>query len=63
MKGRKGLELVLRLLDSHPAMKVVYMSGYTGEWVANHGLNSGIPLLEKPFTRSALLKKMDAALG
>ena len=63
MKGMNGPELVLRLLDSHPAMKVVYMSGYTGELVANQGLNSGIPLLEKPFTRSALLKTLDAALG
>jgi CheY-like chemotaxis protein len=62
MKEMNGPDLVLRLLDSHPAMKFVYMSGYTGELVANHGLNSGIPLLEKPFTRSALLKTLDAVL-
>ncbi len=63
MKGMNGPELVLRLIDSHPAVKVVYMSGYTGELVANHGLDSGIPLLEKPFTRADLLKTIDAALG
>jgi FixJ family two-component response regulator len=63
MKGMNGPQLVLRLLDSHPAMKVLYMSGYTGELAANHGLGSGIPLLEKPFTRSSLLKALDAALG
>jgi CheY-like chemotaxis protein len=63
MKGMNGPELVLRLLDSHPEMKVVYMSGYTGELVANQGLSSGIPMLEKPFTRSSLLKTIDAALG
>ena len=57
MKGMNGPELVLRLLDSHPAMKVVYMSGYTGELVANHGLSSGIPLLEKPFTRYSICSR------
>jgi PAS domain S-box-containing protein len=63
MKGMNGPELVLRLMDSHPEMKVVYMSGYTGELVAHQGLQSGIRLLEKPFTRSALLGIIDAALG
>lgn len=63
MKGMNGPELVLRLMDSHPEMKVVYMSGYTGELVAGHGLQAGIRLLEKPFTRAALLKVIDEALG
>lgn len=63
MKGMNGPELVLRLMDSHPEMKVVYMSGYTGELVAHQGLQSGIRLLEKPFTKSALLKAIDEALG
>jgi PAS domain S-box-containing protein len=63
MKGMNGPELVLRLMDSHPEMKVVYMSGYTGELVVQQGLQSGIRLLEKPFTRSALLKTIDEALS
>ena len=63
MKEMSGPELVLRLLDSHPQMKVVYMSGYTGELIANQGLNTGIRLLEKPFTRASLLNTIDAALG
>jgi PAS domain S-box-containing protein len=63
MKGMTGPELVLRLIDSYPAMKVVYMSGYTGELVAQQGLDNSIRLLEKPFTRAALLQTMDAALG
>jgi two-component system cell cycle sensor histidine kinase/response regulator CckA len=63
MKGMNGPELVLHLIDSHPTMKVVYMSGYTGELVTNQGLNSSIRLLEKPFTRADLLKTLDAALG
>ncbi len=63
MKGMNGPELVLRLIDSYPTMKVVYMSGYTGELVANQGIDGGIRLLEKPFTRAELLKTIDAALG
>jgi len=63
MKGMSGPEMVLRLIDSHPTMKIVYMSGYTGELVANHGLDGTIRLLEKPFTRAALLKTLDATLG
>jgi CheY-like chemotaxis protein len=63
MKGMSGPELALRLIDKHPGMKVVYMSGYTGELVANQGLDAGIRLLEKPFTRDSLLKALDATLG
>jgi PAS domain S-box-containing protein len=62
MKGMNGPELVLRLMDSHPEMKVVYMSGYTGELVAHQGLATTIRLLEKPFTRAALLKTLDDVL-
>ncbi len=63
MRGMTGPELVLRVMDSHPEMKVVYMSGYTGELVANQGVDGGIRLLEKPFTRADLLKTIDAVLG
>jgi len=58
-----GPELALRLLDRHPQMKVVYMSGYTGELVATQGGDAAIRLLEKPFTRASLLKTLDAVLG
>jgi PAS domain S-box-containing protein len=63
MKGMSGPELALHLIDKHPGMKVVYMSGYTGELVANQGLDASIRLLEKPFTRGSLLKTLDATLG
>lgn len=63
MKGMNGPDLALRLMDLHPEMKIIYMSGYTGELIANQGLQSGIPLLEKPFTRAALLKTIDETLS
>jgi hypothetical protein len=43
--------------------KVVDMSGSTRELVAHQAVDSGIRLLEKPFTRADLLKTIDAALG
>lgn len=63
MRGMTGPDLVLHLIDAYPQMKVVYMSGYTGELVAHQGLDQSIPLLEKPFTRATLLKTLDDVLG
>jgi PAS domain S-box-containing protein len=63
MKGMNGPELVRWLTESHPTMKVVYMSGYTGELIAHQGLDTSIRILEKPFTRAALLQTIDAVLG
>ena len=64
MRGVSGPEMVKRLKETHPGIRVVYMSGYTGELIADRDvLESGITLLEKPFTRAALLKAVDAALG
>jgi len=64
MRRMSGPELVERLSASHPALKVVYMSGYTGELMAEREvLQRGIILLEKPFTRTALLNTIHAAMG
>jgi two-component system cell cycle sensor histidine kinase/response regulator CckA len=62
MPGVSGPEMVLRLMDSHPETKFLYMSGYTSELVVEHGLSEGIALLEKPFTRAALLRTIQTAL-
>jgi hypothetical protein len=64
MRRMSGPELVERLGVSHPALKVVYMSGYTGELMAEREvLKRGITLLEKPFTRTALLNTIHNTLG
>ena len=63
MRGMSGPELGLQLSQSHPDVKIVYMSGYTGELISQREtVQPGIALLEKPFTRNALLKALDAAL-
>ena len=64
MRRMSGPELVERLAASHPNLKVVFMSGYTGELMAEREiLQRGITLLEKPFTRNALLNTIHSTLG
>jgi two-component system, cell cycle sensor histidine kinase and response regulator CckA len=64
MRRMSGPELVERLNASHPTLKVVYMSGYTGELIAEREmLKRGITLLEKPFSRTALLNIIHTTLG
>jgi PAS domain S-box-containing protein len=63
MPGMSGPELAERMAASHPALKVVFMSGYTGELMdSSQTLKHGV-LLEKPFTRTALLTTLHKTLG
>jgi PAS domain S-box-containing protein len=64
MREMSGPELGLKLSHSHPDVKVVYMSGYTGELINQHDtkLQPGTALLEKPFTRNTLLQALNSAL-
>jgi PAS domain S-box-containing protein len=64
MRRMSGPELAERLSVSYPTLKVVYMSGYTGELMANREvLKAGVTLLEKPFSRTALLNTLHEKLG
>jgi two-component system cell cycle sensor histidine kinase/response regulator CckA len=62
MRNMSGPELALHVGEKHPGTRIVYMSGYTGELIAEHNLGGGITLLDKPFTRSMLLRTIHAAL-
>jgi CheY-like chemotaxis protein len=62
MPGMSGPELAARIVKSHPSMKIVYTSGYAGQLLGNEN-PAGIRLLEKPFTRAALLKTLHEVLG
>ncbi len=64
MRRMSGPELVERLSPTRPNLKVIYMSGYTGELMANREvLKPGVTLLEKPFGRTALLNTIHTTLG
>ena len=63
MPGVSGPNLATSLTASRPRMKVLYMSGYTADLVAQQGiLDRHTLLLEKPFTKEALLRKVRKAL-
>jgi two-component system cell cycle sensor histidine kinase/response regulator CckA len=64
MPGMDGSKLAERMGDSYPGIKVLYMSGYTDDAIVHHGvLDSGITLLQKPFTRESLTRKVREVLG
>jgi CheY-like chemotaxis protein len=61
MSGRVAAE---RVGAFHPGVKVLYMSGYTDDIVAHHGiLEEGVYFLQKPFTADTLANKVREALG
>jgi two-component system cell cycle sensor histidine kinase/response regulator CckA len=63
MPGINGRVLAERLLPRQPAMRVLYISGYTDSFVARHGmLEQGMALLHKPFTEEVLIKKVREVL-
>jgi two-component system, cell cycle sensor histidine kinase and response regulator CckA len=63
MPGINGRVLAERLAPNNPAMKVLYISGYTDTFIAGHGvLEEGIHLLHKPFTEEALIRKVREVL-
>jgi len=63
MPGMNGRELADVLTARHPAMKVVFMSGYTAEIIAPQGvLDDDVHFLPKPFTLAQLGAKLHEAL-
>ncbi len=59
MPHMNGRELVQRLRRWVPDARVLYMSGYTGNAIVHHGvLASGVTLIQKPFTRETLARKV-----
>ncbi len=55
MPGVAGPELARELLALRPSLKIIYMSGYPGESLAEEGLSAeGLTLLQKPFTAGVL---------
>lgn len=63
MPEMNGKALSHRLLELLPGLKVMYMSGYTANVIAHHGiLDEGIHFLQKPFSKRELSKKIREVL-
>jgi PAS domain S-box-containing protein len=63
MPGMSGHDLAKRLTVCFPRMRVLYMSGYTYNVIAEGGnLESGVAFLQKPFTPSVLADRVREVL-
>jgi|GEM_PF-1926344 len=63
MPDMNGRELYGHLAPDRPEMKVLFMSGYTGNIIARHGvLEPGIEFIQKPFSVNALARKVRQVL-
>jgi len=63
MPEMNGRELSERLMTISPDMKVLYMSGYTADIIATHGvISDDVQLLQKPFSIKDLASKVREVL-
>ena len=63
MPKMQGREVAERVREFQPGTRVLYMSGYTEGLLGEQGvLEPGVQLIEKPFTESGLLSKLNEVL-
>jgi CheY-like chemotaxis protein len=63
MPGISGRELAKRITSRHRHIRVLYMSGYTNNVIAEDGmLEAGLSFLQKPFTPQTLIQKVRETL-
>jgi CheY-like chemotaxis protein len=63
MPGTSGRELARRIAARRPQTRILFMSGYTDNVLAEGGvLEAGLSFLQKPFTPGALVQKVREVL-
>ena len=63
MPGMNGRFLFAKVSEQQPGIKVLYMSGYTDDTIAHHGvLHKGAAFIQKPFNVQALAAKVREVL-
>ena len=63
LPGMNGTALAREILEQHPTIRVLFMSGYTQNTIVLQGvLDAGTNFLPKPFVSADLRKKVRAVL-
>jgi PAS domain S-box-containing protein len=63
MPEMNGRDLARNILSLYPAIKQLFMSGYTANTIAHHGvLDDGVNFIQKPFSLSNLAAKLRETL-
>ena len=63
MPGMSGPELAIELRRTRPQLPILFISGYTGSFMIQHGFCEGIDeILQKPFTAKMLAVKVRSLL-
>jgi signal transduction histidine kinase/ActR/RegA family two-component response regulator len=63
MPKMNGRDLAEQIASLCPGVKTLYMSGYTSNVIAHHGiLDKGVHFIEKPFSRKSLAAKLREVL-
>jgi two-component system cell cycle sensor histidine kinase/response regulator CckA len=64
MTDMNGREVANRIAQVRPDSRILFMSGYTANVIAHHGvLDSGVEYLQKPFTPESLARRVREVLG
>ena len=64
MPEMNGRDLAKNILSIYPNLKRLFMSGYTANVIAHHGvLDEGVNFIQKPFSREQLGAKVREILG
>jgi YesN/AraC family two-component response regulator len=59
MPGMNGSEMVNKIMQIRPELKVLFMSGYTAEIVAQRGIvDEGMHYIQKPLDMKRLSEKI-----
>jgi two-component system cell cycle sensor histidine kinase/response regulator CckA len=63
MPAMDGPQMISRLRETRPRVKVLYMSGYSGETIARRAGVETMTVLQKPFTAAGLLGSVRDAMA
>jgi FixJ family two-component response regulator len=63
MPEMNGRDLAGQLTALFPDIKILFMSGYTANMIAHHGvLDKGVAFIQKPFSMQELAEKVRGVL-